>query len=67
MYSKVNVKGRNQHELFKYLVKNSPVRTGKAVKWNFEKFLVNRNGEIVNRYLPKVEPEYINTDIKTIL
>jgi glutathione peroxidase len=67
IFGKLNVKGRKIHPLYKYLVKHSPIRIGKKVKWNFEKFLINRNGEIVGRYLPKVEPEYIDGDIKILL
>lgn len=67
IYGKLNVKGRKSSELYNYLVENSPIRTGKKIKWNFEKFLINRNGEIVNRYLPKIRPEYIEQDIKEIL
>lgn len=67
VFGKVNVKGSNQSEIYKFLTANAPVRTGKKVKWNFEKFLVNRNGVIVNRYLPNVQPEYIDSDIAEIL
>lgn len=67
IYGKLNVKGLNQSDLYKYLVNNSPVRKHKKVKWNFEKFLINRNGVIINRYLPKVEPEYIDKDLQEIL
>jgi glutathione peroxidase len=67
VYAKLNVKGRKQSELYKYLVKHSPIRKNKKVQWNFEKFLINKNGVIVNRYLPKVEPEYIDNDIKMLV
>ena len=67
MYSKTKVKGKNKTPLFKYLIENSPNRNNKRVKWNFEKFLVNRNGEIMNRYLPKVSPRYLKKDIEYLL
>ena len=67
IFAKLNVKGKEQAELYNYLVENSPVRTGKKVKWNFEKFLINRNGEIVNRYKPKVKPEELKSDIENLL
>lgn len=67
IFGKLDVKGRNQSPLYKYLVEHSPVRQGKKVKWNFEKFLINRNGVIINRYLGKVTPEYIENDIKEVI
>lgn len=66
-YSKLKVKGRNQSELYKYLINHSPDRKGKKIKWNFEKFLINREGDIVHRYQPKVEPAEIASDIETLL
>lgn len=67
VYGKLNVKGTKQSDLYKYLTENSPVKKGKKVKWNFEKFLINRHGEIINRYSSNVVPEYIKEDIKAIL
>jgi glutathione peroxidase len=67
IFAKLNVKGRNQSPLYKHLTDNSPVRNKKKVKWNFEKFLINRNGEIINRYLPKIDPIDIKDDIKALL
>lgn len=67
MFAKLNVKGKDQSELYKYLVENTPVNKGKKVKWNFEKFLVNKQGEIVNRYASNVKPEAFKDDIKELL
>lgn len=67
MFGKSKVRGRKKNELFKYLVENSPVRKNKDVKWNFEKFLVNKNGEVINRYSSKVRPSYIKRDIEELL
>ena len=67
MYAKTKVRGKNKTKLFKYLIENSPNRRNKKVKWNFEKFLVNRNGAIVNRYSAKVNPKYIKKDIEILL
>jgi glutathione peroxidase len=53
MMSKVSVKGDDQIPLYGYLTKN----TGGDVKWNFTKFLVDKNGKIVNRFESKVTPE----------
>jgi glutathione peroxidase len=58
MFAKIKVKGRNQHPLYAELTKSEDA-SGKAgnVKWNFEKFLINRNGEIVGRFRTKVTPD----------
>lgn len=56
MFEKVFVKGKNQHPLYEYLTKNSKERTGKNIKWNFEKFLISKDGDIVLRALPGVKP-----------
>jgi glutathione peroxidase len=54
---KANVRGRNQHPLYKELVKAKTADgKGGAVKWNFEKFLIGREGEVVGRFRPQVEP-----------
>ena len=67
MFHKLDVKGKNQSELFKYLLQNTPVRKNKSVKWNFEKFLVNKDGEIVNRYLSTKKPADLKQDIEAVL
>ncbi|HEY8702516.1 MAG TPA: glutathione peroxidase [Arthrobacter sp.] len=54
---KTNVRGKDQHALYAELTKfKSGVLPG-LVKWNFEKFLVNREGEVVGRFAPNVEPD----------
>ena len=65
MYSKVKVNGGETHPLFKELKAAALGALGsKSVKWNFTKFLVARNGEILRRYAPKTEPSEILKDIK---
>lgn len=57
MFSKVSVKGDDQHPLFEYLTNlENPDFTGE-VSWNFEKFLIDRNGNLVRRFKSNVEPE----------
>jgi glutathione peroxidase len=58
MFEKLKVKGRDQHPLYSELTKASDAN-GKSgnVKWNFEKFLINRDGEIVGRFRSKVKPD----------
>ena len=56
MFEKVDVNGDKQAPLFKHLEEASPKDAG-PVKWNFEKFLVSRDGKVVGRYRSKVEPQ----------
>jgi glutathione peroxidase len=69
--SKVDVNGPETHELFKYLKTNSKLNEGdgklKNIEWNFGKFLVNENGEVVNYYDPKTDPDQIVPDIEKTL
>jgi glutathione peroxidase len=57
MFSKVSVKGDDQHPLFSYLTKaENPDFTG-DIKWNFEKFLIGKDGKLLHRYRSGVKPE----------
>ncbi|AEN90178.1 MULTISPECIES: glutathione peroxidase [Priestia] len=68
MFAKVDVKGEHAHPLFTYLTEQAPGLLGsKAIKWNFTKFLVNRQGEVVKRYAPQTAPKDIQKDIKELL
>ena len=68
MFAKIDVNGDNAHPLFKHLAAEAPGLLGsKAIKWNFTKFLVNRNGDVVERYAPATEPEKIVKDIEKLL
>ena len=56
LFDKIDVNGKNQSPLYSILTDNEV--TGKAdVKWNFEKFLIDKNGNVISRYLSKVTPE----------
>lgn len=67
MFEKISVRGKNQHELYNYLIKKSPTRNGKSIKWNFEKFLISRTGEIINRFESKIAPAELKEHIEKIL
>ncbi|MGG7618036.1 glutathione peroxidase [Bacillus coreaensis] len=68
LFSKVDVNGKNAHPLFQYLTEEAPGVLGmKAVKWNFTKFLVNRSGEVVERYAPNTNPIEISKDIEKLI
>lgn len=55
MFSKISVKGSNQDPLYRYLAKESPVPG--TVTWNFQKYLVDRKGNVVAKFAPGVKPE----------
>lgn len=67
MFSKVDVNGEDAHPLFKYLKKEQGGLLGSKIKWNFTKFLLNREGKPVKRYAPITKPENIEEDIKRLL
>ncbi len=63
MFSKISVKGKNISPLYDYLVENNPTKPGKKIKWNFEKFLISSEGEIIKRYQSNFKPIDIEKDI----
>ncbi|MBR8645433.1 glutathione peroxidase [[Brevibacterium] frigoritolerans] len=68
MFAKVNVKGKEAHPLFSYLTENAPgVMGSKSIKWNFTKFLIDRNGNIVSQFAPKTKPLEMEEDIKKLI
>ncbi len=68
MFSKIEVNGDNTHPLYQYLKAEAKGLMGsEKIKWNFTKFLVNRNGEVIKRYAPNTEPKAIAADIKALL
>ncbi|MNH98332.1 Hydroperoxy fatty acid reductase gpx1 [compost metagenome] len=68
LFAKVDVKGDNAHPLFKYLVENTPEasKTG-DIEWNFVKFLIDAQGNIVKQYSARTEPAAIEPDIQSLL
>jgi len=68
MFAKIEVNGDDAHPLYQYLKKAAPGLLGsEAIKWNFTKFLVNRQGEVNERYAPATAPESIANDIEKLL
>ncbi|GMR36900.1 hypothetical protein PMAYCL1PPCAC_07095 [Pristionchus mayeri] len=67
LFSKVNVNGNEADPLWKWLKKEQGGTLTDAIKWNFTKFLVNRNGEVINRYGPTTEPKSFIKDIEKAL
>ena len=68
MFAKIDVNGENEAPLYKFLKSNQKGILGtEAIKWNFTKFLVDKDGTIVNRYGSATTPESIETDVKKLL
>jgi len=68
IFSKVDVKGNDAHPLFSFLTKEKKGLLGSEnIKWNFTKFLVNKEGEPVSRYAPSTTPDKIQSDIENLL
>jgi len=64
MFEKIDVNGKNTHPIYQYLKSHASGFLGtKNIKWNFTKFLVNRQGEVVGRYAPNITPFKIEEDI----
>jgi len=67
MFDKIEVNGKNAHPIFKYLKKELPGTLGGRIKWNFTKFLLDKNGKPVKRFAPSTKPKNIEKDIQTLL
>jgi glutathione peroxidase len=67
MFSKIEVNGNNEHPIYKYLKNKLPGFLGKNIKWNFAKFLVDRDGNPVKRFSPTTIPEKLVGDIEKLL
>ncbi|WP_022959804.1 glutathione peroxidase [Spongiibacter tropicus] len=64
---KIEVNGKGTHPLFAYLKKAAPGTLTNAVKWNFTKFLVGKDGQPIKRYAPTTKPEQLAADIEAAL
>lgn len=68
MFAKIDVNGANAHPLYAYLKQQAPGILGsEAIKWNFTKFLITKEGKIIKRYAPSTSPESIASDIEKLL
>ena len=68
MMSKVQVNGGNAHPLWKWLSAEAPGLMGtEAIKWNFTKFLIGKDGRVLKRYAPNITPESITKDVETAI
>ena len=66
MFAKIDVKGANADPLFKYLTSQESL-LAEEVEWNFTKFLVDQEGNLVKRYAPQTSPKKIEEDLLSIL
>ena len=67
MFHKIDVNGKNADPLYKFLKKEKGGFLGDEIKWNFTKFLISRDGKVVERYAPVTKPEMIEGDILKLL
>ncbi|MDT6960523.1 glutathione peroxidase [Cupriavidus sp. SZY C1] len=68
MFAKIDVNGADAHPLYKWLTSEKPGLLGtQAIKWNFTKFLLRRDGTIFKRYAPTTKPDEVRADIETLL
>lgn len=67
IFAKIDVNGDNTDPLFAYLKEQKKGILSKNIKWNFTKFLVDRNGQVVERYAPTTEPGKIEDDLTKLL
>ena len=68
MFGKVDVNGANEHPLFTFLKDEKPGAMGtKSIKWNFTKFLVGRDGQVLKRYGSSTTPDAVESDVAAAL
>ena len=66
-FAKIDVNGKEEAPLYKYLKAQKKGFLGSKIKWNFEKFLVDRDGSVVDRFAPTTKPEEIEPKIRELL
>jgi glutathione peroxidase len=67
LFSKIEVNGANAHPLYKFLKDEKGGLLGDAIKWNFTKFLIDKQGSVVERFAPTTTPEAIDAKIQALL
>lgn len=67
MFEKTNVNGKDAHPLYKYLKEEKKGVLGSKIKWNFSKFLIDKDGNVIERFAPIVKPSNIKQDIEKLL
>lgn len=67
MFEKIEVNGAHAHPIYRYLKQEVKGLFGSEIKWNFTKFLIERDGNVIKRYAPTVKPSKIANDIEKLL
>ncbi|MCI5996736.1 MAG: glutathione peroxidase [Peptoniphilaceae bacterium] len=67
MFEKIEVNGKDAHPIYKFLKSKKSGILGNKIKWNFTKFLIDREGNVVERYAPTTKPEDFDADILQLL
>jgi len=67
MFAKVDVNGEDAHPLFRWLKEERSGLLGGAIKWNFTKFLVGRDGQVLDRFAPTTTPDKLEPDVEKAL
>lgn len=67
LFAKIEVNGPNEHPLYEHLKSRRRGLLGKRIKWNFTKFLVDRQGDVHERYAPTVKPDKIAEEVEKLL
>ncbi len=66
-FAKLMVNGQNEAPLYTFLKKEKGGVLGSAIKWNFTKFLIDRQGNVIKRFAPTDTPESLETDVESLL
>ncbi len=66
-FAKIDVNGKNASDLYKFLKKQKGSALGSSIKWNFTKFLIDREGNVVKRFAPTDTPASIESDVLALL
>lgn len=67
MFQKIEVNGEGAHPIYTFLKERAHGKLGNEIKWNFTKFLIDRDGNVQKRYAPVVKPEKLEKDIVSFL
>ncbi|WP_291653936.1 glutathione peroxidase [Clostridium sp.] len=67
IFEKIDVNGSNTHPIYKYLKEQEKGLLTKDIKWNFTKFLIDKEGNVIKRYSPSTSPLKIKNDIEKLL
>lgn len=67
MFGKIDVNGLSAHPLYNFMKSEKSGLIGSAIKWNFTKFLVDRQGRVVNRFAPTTKPQALRVEIEKLL